>query len=53
LVYWCEHKCFPAALLNEKKIKRLSKAAKKTLIDLHEKQLNQPKNNNSSTIQNY
>jgi len=53
LVYWCEHKCFPAALVHEKKIKRLSKTAKKALVDLHEKQLKQLKNNNSSTKQNY
>ena len=36
--------------MKKKKIKRLSKAAKKSLIDLHEKQLKQLKNNNSSTI---
>lgn len=29
LVYWCEHKCFPAALLNEKKNQKTLKSRKK------------------------
>ncbi|MGB0260237.1 MAG: GIY-YIG nuclease family protein [Flavobacteriaceae bacterium] len=49
LAYWSEHKCLLKALLHEKKIKRLSKAHKKALVDLHENQLKHLKISNLAT----
>jgi putative endonuclease len=43
LAYWSQHKCLPKAILHEQKIKRLSRANKKALIDLHENELKQLK----------